>query len=125
MFLPATSRREARRRPRERYRHVGGGWLGATENGEGARAGERSGFPAIAFTALARTEDRTRAFHAGFLAHVAKPVEPSEVVATVASVVGRTGAPYCSLSGDARFLGKTYSVVRSLRPAALRPLMTR
>lgn len=48
--------------------------------------------PAIALTAFARSEDRTRALHAGFLAHVAKPVELSELVATVASVAGRTGA---------------------------------
>jgi PAS domain S-box-containing protein len=47
--------------------------------------------PAIALTAFARSEDRTRALHAGFLAHVSKPVESSELVATVASVVGRTG----------------------------------
>jgi CheY-like chemotaxis protein len=45
--------------------------------------------PAIALTAFARTEDRTRALHAGFLVHVAKPVEPAELAATVASVVGR------------------------------------
>jgi CheY-like chemotaxis protein len=46
--------------------------------------------PAIALTALARSEDRTRALRAGFLVHVAKPVEPSELVATVASITGRT-----------------------------------
>lgn len=45
--------------------------------------------PAIALTAFARSEDRTRALRAGFLVHVAKPVEPAELVATVASVVGR------------------------------------
>ena len=49
--------------------------------------------PAIALTAFARSEDRTRALRAGFLVHVSKPVEPSELVATVASVVGRTGEP--------------------------------
>ena len=49
--------------------------------------------PAIALTAFARSEDRTRALRAGFLAHVSKPVEPAELVATVASVVGRTGEP--------------------------------
>ena len=49
--------------------------------------------PAIALTAFARSEDRTRALRAGYLVHVAKPVEPSELVATVASVVGRTGDP--------------------------------
>jgi signal transduction histidine kinase/ActR/RegA family two-component response regulator len=51
------------------------------------------GLPAIALTAFARSEDRTRALRAGFLAHVSKPVEPSELIATVASVVGRTGGP--------------------------------
>ncbi|HEV2008348.1 MAG TPA: response regulator [Burkholderiales bacterium] len=49
--------------------------------------------PAIALTAFARSEDRTRALHAGFLVHVSKPVEPSELAATVASVAGRTGVP--------------------------------
>jgi signal transduction histidine kinase/ActR/RegA family two-component response regulator len=54
---------------------------------------ERGGrVPAIALTAFARTEDRMRALRAGFLVHVAKPVEPSELVATVASVAGRTGS---------------------------------
>jgi CheY-like chemotaxis protein len=47
--------------------------------------------PAIALTAFARSEDRTRALLAGFLAHLAKPVEPSELIATVAAVAGRTG----------------------------------
>jgi CheY-like chemotaxis protein len=47
--------------------------------------------PAIALTAFARAEDRTQALHAGFAVHLAKPVEPSELVATVASVVGRPG----------------------------------
>jgi PAS domain S-box-containing protein len=48
--------------------------------------------PAIALTAFARTEDRTRALQAGFLVHVAKPVEPTELAATVASVAGRTSS---------------------------------
>jgi signal transduction histidine kinase/ActR/RegA family two-component response regulator len=47
--------------------------------------------PAIALTAFARSEDRTRALHQGFRVHVSKPVEPAELIATVASVVGRTG----------------------------------
>jgi PAS domain S-box-containing protein len=55
----------------------------------GAARGGR--LPAIALTAFARSEDRTRALRAGFLVHVSKPVEPSELVATVASVAGRTG----------------------------------
>jgi CheY-like chemotaxis protein len=56
-----------------------------------ARGAQRGGrTPAIALTAFARSEDRTRALRAGFLAHLSKPVEPSELVATVASVAGRT-----------------------------------
>ncbi len=51
---------------------------------------ERGGrVPAIALTAFARSEDRTRALRAGFLVHVSKPVDPAELVATVASVVRR------------------------------------
>ncbi len=47
--------------------------------------------PAIAMTAFARSQDRTRALQAGFQVHLAKPVEPSELMATVASVAGRAG----------------------------------
>ncbi len=43
--------------------------------------------PAIALTALARSEDRTRALRAGFQTHVAKPVEPAELIAVVESLV--------------------------------------
>jgi len=49
--------------------------------------------PAIALTAFARSEDRTRALRSGFLVHVAKPVDPSELVATVAAVAGRVSQP--------------------------------
>jgi len=57
-----------------------------------ALGAERGGrVPAIALTAFARSEDRTRALRAGFLVHVSKPVDPSELVATVASVAGRVG----------------------------------
>jgi len=44
--------------------------------------------PALALTAYARTEDRTRAFRAGYQAHLAKPVEPAELVATISSFAG-------------------------------------
>lgn len=47
--------------------------------------------PAIALTAFARSEDRRRAMMAGFQVHIAKPAEPPELVATVASLAGRTG----------------------------------
>jgi CheY-like chemotaxis protein len=41
--------------------------------------------PAIALTAFARAEDRQRVLSSGFLAHIAKPVEPAELVAKVAA----------------------------------------
>jgi len=47
--------------------------------------------PAIALTAYARTDDRVRALMAGFQVHLPKPIEPVELVAVVASLVGRTG----------------------------------
>jgi CheY-like chemotaxis protein len=43
------------------------------------------GLLAIALTAFARSEDRTRALLAGYRAHLAKPIESTELVATVAS----------------------------------------
>jgi PAS domain S-box-containing protein len=45
--------------------------------------------PAVALTAFARSEDRLLALEAGFRAHISKPVEPSELIATVASMVAR------------------------------------
>jgi signal transduction histidine kinase/ActR/RegA family two-component response regulator len=45
--------------------------------------------PAIALTAFARSEDRTRAMFAGYQVHVSKPIDPHELVATVASLAGR------------------------------------
>ncbi|MEW4566237.1 PAS domain-containing protein [Tautonia sp. JC769] len=48
--------------------------------------------PAAALTAFARPEDRKQALLAGFQTHVAKPVDPSELVAVVASLAGRTGS---------------------------------
>jgi CheY-like chemotaxis protein/two-component sensor histidine kinase len=45
--------------------------------------------PAVALTAYARTEDRMQAILAGFQHHVAKPVEPAELIAMVASLCQR------------------------------------
>ncbi len=42
--------------------------------------------PAIALTAFARSEDRTRAMLAGYQVHVSKPIEPQELVAAVKSL---------------------------------------
>jgi CheY-like chemotaxis protein len=52
-------------------------------------AAEGGRLPAIALTAFARSEDRTRAMMAGFQMHIAKPIEPQELVATVANLAGR------------------------------------
>jgi PAS domain S-box-containing protein len=46
--------------------------------------------PAIALTAFARSEDRTRAMLAGYQVHLSKPIDGHELVATVAGVTGRT-----------------------------------
>ena len=45
--------------------------------------------PAIALTAFARSEDRTRALNAGYAVHLSKPIEPAELLATIASVARR------------------------------------
>jgi CheY-like chemotaxis protein len=46
--------------------------------------------PAAALTAFARSEDRTRALQHGFEMHLAKPVDPGELVASVATLVRRS-----------------------------------
>jgi signal transduction histidine kinase/CheY-like chemotaxis protein len=49
---------------------------------------ERGGdVPAIALTAFARAEDRMRALHAGYSAHVPKPIDVAELVSAVATLV--------------------------------------
>jgi PAS domain S-box-containing protein len=53
------------------------------EPGSGAHT-----MPAIAVTAYARPEDRMRALRAGYQTHIAKPVEPAELLAAVASLAG-------------------------------------
>ena len=53
------------------------------EEGTGRRT------PAVALTAFARSQDRTKALLAGYQSHVAKPVEPTELIATVASLASR------------------------------------
>jgi CheY-like chemotaxis protein len=45
--------------------------------------------PAVALNAYARAEDRLRALRAGYQMHVAKPVEPSELIAVITSLTGR------------------------------------
>lgn len=56
--------------------------------------------PAAALTAYARTEDRLRALRAGFQLHLAKPVQPSELVTVVASLAARRNWGPTRLSHD-------------------------
>ena len=56
--------------------------------GLSAAAGGKT--PAIALTAFARAEDRARATRAGYQVHVSKPIEPSELVASVYSLARRS-----------------------------------
>jgi CheY-like chemotaxis protein len=45
--------------------------------------GQKSNLPALALSAYARSEDRTKAICSGFQNHLAKPVEPAELLAVV------------------------------------------
>jgi PAS domain S-box-containing protein len=47
-----------------------------------------SRIPAVALTAMARIDDRLKALTAGYQMHVAKPVEPVELINIVSSLVG-------------------------------------
>jgi PAS domain S-box-containing protein len=53
---------------------------------------DRGHLPAVAVTAYGRLEDRMRAFAAGFTAHLAKPIDPTDLVAIVAAAAGRARA---------------------------------
>jgi len=53
---------------------------------EAERDAEAGHIPAVALTAYERSEDRLRALQAGFLLHVAKPVELPELVMVIASL---------------------------------------
>jgi PAS domain S-box-containing protein len=45
--------------------------------------------PAVALTAYARADDRRRALAAGYQVHLAKPVDPDELISLVARMAGR------------------------------------
>ncbi len=55
-------------------------------------SGEGGAVPAVALTAYARAEDRRRALDAGYQVHLAKPVDPDELIRTVARMAGRAVA---------------------------------
>jgi PAS domain S-box-containing protein len=50
---------------------------------------QENALPAVALTAYARSEDRTKAIRSGFQNHLAKPVEPAELLAVVCSLAAR------------------------------------
>jgi len=55
-------------------------------------AAEEGGrIPAVALTAYSRAEDRVRVLSAGFQMHVAKPVEPVELVTVIATLAAQSG----------------------------------
>jgi CheY-like chemotaxis protein len=43
--------------------------------------------PALALTAYARAEDRTEVLRAGFNMHLAKPIDPSELLVVITTLV--------------------------------------
>jgi PAS domain S-box-containing protein len=49
---------------------------------------EEGVLPAVALSAYARSEDRTKAIRSGFQIHLAKPVEPAELLAVISSLAG-------------------------------------
>ena len=61
-----------------------------------AQEGKSAQVPALALTAYASREDRIRLLSAGFQAHLAKPIDPAElvtVVATLARSLARSSQP--------------------------------
>jgi ATP-binding cassette subfamily B protein len=60
--------------------------LRALEEARGVAAAQR--IPAIALTSMAGNEARLRALSAGFQIHVAKPVDPVELILVIANITG-------------------------------------
>jgi len=52
-----------------------------------------SDIPAAALTAYARAEDRMKTLQSGFQLHLAKPVDPAELIIAVAALAKRTSKP--------------------------------
>jgi signal transduction histidine kinase/CheY-like chemotaxis protein len=58
-----------------------------------ALAGQRGHIAAVAVTAHARQDDRAKAFAAGFEWHLAKPIDPAELVSVIVSLVPKSAPP--------------------------------
>ena len=67
-------------------------WTGSSSSRGSARRPDPAvrDIPAAALTAFARSEDRTRALASGFEMHLAKPVDPGELVASLVTLVRRS-----------------------------------
>jgi CheY-like chemotaxis protein len=65
------------------------------------RPEDGGGVPAIALTAYARPEDRSRILASGFQTHLAKPTDPGELAAAVAGLA-RGDAGVGDRRGDRR-----------------------
>jgi signal transduction histidine kinase/CheY-like chemotaxis protein len=57
-----------------------------------AQPSQHARLAAIAVTAHARPEDRIRALDAGFHWHLAKPIEPTELLSVVATLIAQSGS---------------------------------
>jgi CheY-like chemotaxis protein len=49
--------------------------------------------PAAALTAYARSEDRAKALQSGFEIHLAKPIDPTELISAVQALARRRHVP--------------------------------
>jgi CheY-like chemotaxis protein len=58
-----------------------------------ALGGNRARIAAVALTAHARVEDRKKAFDAGFEWHLAKPIDPGELVSVIVTLVPKNAPP--------------------------------
>jgi signal transduction histidine kinase/CheY-like chemotaxis protein len=86
--------------------------------------------PALALTAYARLEDRDRCVLAGFQAHLAKPVEPTELISMVAAVAGKTSrsiqaSPEALVSPSAQAPGKSLHILLVEDHEATREVLTK
>ena len=54
--------------------------------------GTAADVPAIALTAFARPSDRLHSLRAGYIAHLTKPADPLQLLATISAAAGRVDA---------------------------------
>jgi signal transduction histidine kinase/DNA-binding response OmpR family regulator len=66
---------------------------------------QRGQIPALALTAYASPEDRARVLAAGFQMHIAKPVEPEELIAIIAELAGQRKAESRIQNSESRIKG--------------------